>query len=151
MVKMLNLDLFVGNKDEYLTALNNKMKVVCCISKGQLSHLSVAGMVNSTHQDYLYKETKDGLFLNMVDADNIKYIPGKMISKALDYIDNELAKGNKVFVFCSLGQSRSPSIALMYLFRANLISSISEFIRIYPKYKPNTGILDYVKKYYSAT
>ena len=33
MVKMLNLDLFVGNKDEYLTALNNKMKVVRLIEE----------------------------------------------------------------------------------------------------------------------
>ena len=89
------------------------------------------------------------LYLNLVDADNVQYIPNVVINKALDFIDEHI-KDNKILVHCNLGESRSPSIGLLYLRRMGYFDGKSasqgmfEYKEIYKKFNPNHGMMDYI-------
>lgn len=157
MVKIGSLELYVGTKEEYKEAVSKDMAILCALNRadGYVTHQSEVGWTGrgcpKDHPDYLYKHTGDALYLNMIDADEGKYFDPLMINTALDFIWWHLDQGNKVFVYCSMGESRAPSLALMYLLQAGLIEESSRTIaifreRYYPKYKPRKGILEFMKR-----
>ncbi|WP_392565429.1 dual specificity protein phosphatase family protein [Utexia brackfieldae] len=131
------------------------MKIVCALNRvaGFVSHQSVVGWsgksCNKDNPDYLFKQTDDAIYFNMIDGDNPEYISDDMINPALDFIKKALDKGDKVFIYCSKGESRSPSIALMYLLENSLIereNAVAEFTsRYYEKYLPKRGNLEYIQ------
>jgi protein-tyrosine phosphatase len=86
----------------------------------------------------------------MIDGDNPEYVNDLMINTALEFIKNSLIKGSTVFIYCSLGESRSPSVALMYLLENQLIDKENavELFKdnFYPKYIPKLGNLGYIQK-----
>jgi len=156
MKKIGNLNLYVGTKEEYNLAVNQEMKIVCALNRvsGFVTHQSVVGWsgrgCNSDNPYYLYKETEDAIYLNMIDGTDPKYVNDDMINPTLDFIKKSLGNNDSVFIYCSLGESRSPSIALMYLLENNLIdqeNAIDVFKEdYYPKYSPKQGNLQYIQK-----
>ena len=73
-----------------------------------------------------------------------------ILKAAVDFIDDNI-KTKKVLVHCNLGRSRSPSIAMVYLAKNQIISNeynsaIEEFTKKYPEYSPGNGIEIYLKK-----
>ena len=87
------------------------------------------------------------MILNLIDADDPAYIPKEIIDAALDFIAEGLRSGHRVLVHCNQGESRSPSISLLYLAAytdavpsASLADAEAEFVTLYPKYNPKPGI-----------
>ena len=88
--------------------------------------------------------------VNFVDAKDPKYYNyqnngAKVFMQILDFMD--VNKDRKILVNCNQGQSRSPSLVLLYLAkRLMLISHNSfeeakkDFMQIYPNYLPALGI-----------
>lgn len=148
-----SLELYVGIKEEYAQADAADMSVVCAMNAGDgVSYRSVFGQTEPGDPNYLYGIIDDKIFLNLVDARDPKYIPKRLIRAALNFIDHELEKGNPVFVYCSLGESRSPSIALMYLMESGLLPKNENALRIfyesYPKFNPGEGMKKYIDENY---
>lgn len=103
---------------------------------------------------YFYKETANGLFLNLIDTDDIEYIPEIIINKTISFIDEKLIQDEKIFICCSLGESRSPSLALIYMLDKEIIE-FNNCIEIfknnyYTKYNPKKGYIDYIYKRFSS-
>lgn len=157
MKQIGDLLLYVGVKEQYQIALSKGMKIVCALNRanGYVSHQSVVKWegrgCDPRHPHYLFKLEQDSIYLNMIDGDDPKYVNDVMINPALDFINIHLGNGNEVFVYCSLGESRSPSIALMYLLEYNMIEKSSNTFQIfkneyYPNYQPKNGNLLYIKK-----
>lgn len=151
MVKVHDsLELYVGTKGEYAQADSADMSIVCAMNNGgNTSYQSVFGKTKPGDPNYLYGFAEDNkLFLNLVDAKDPKYIPKTLIRAALDFIDHELEKGRGVFIYCSMGESRSPSIALMYLMESDLISKdksgIEDFYERYPRFNPGEGMKRFI-------
>lgn len=154
MQQIGNWNIFVGTKEEYQVAVNEGMKVVCALNRanGYVTHQSVVGWsgrgCNKDNPYYLFKQTEDAIYLNMIDGENPAYVSDDMINATLAFIKSALADQHKVFIYCSLGESRSPSIALMYLLENDLLSTenaVAEFkIRYYSKYSPKRGNLEYI-------
>lgn len=155
MVKIQDLELYVGTKEEYNIAISEKMKIVCALNRanGFVTHQSVVGWqgrgCNKDNPYYLYKLTDDAIYLNMVDAEDSKYINDEMIDPALGFIHRNLTDGEKVFVYCSLGESRSPSIALMYLLEHDHIRMNADILHdfkneFYPRFNPRAGNSNYI-------
>jgi hypothetical protein len=97
------------------------------------------------HPDYLFVSKPGKLILNLIDAADPKYVPKEIIHRALDFIDENLAKGQKVLVHCNQGGSRAPTIAMLYLgYCAQLPFDFEEaeakFLESYPDYKPAAGM-----------
>jgi hypothetical protein len=156
MEQIGELRLYVGTKEEYAVARRRGMKIVCALNRanGFITHQFVVGWqgrgCNPDNPYYLYKREEGGIYLNMIDSDNPKYIHDKMINETLDFIHHNLNDGQEVLIYCSLGESRSPSIALMYMLEYNLIEKSNETfdifkIKYYPNFKPKMGNLLYIK------
>lgn len=156
MKQIGDLRLYVGTKEEYAVARQRGMKIVCALNRanGFITHQFVVGWqgrgCNPDNPYYLYKREEGGIYLNMIDSEDPKYIHDKMINETLDFIHQNLNDGQEVLIYCSLGESRSPSIALMYMLEYNLIEKSNETInnfksKYYPNYLPKMGNLLYIK------
>ncbi len=82
--------------------------------------------------------------LNMVDTDSPTFFHKEMLDQALDFIDHMRVSEQNVLVHCNQGESRAPSIALLYMAcRLNALPADSleaaedEFKQIYPRYRPS--------------
>lgn len=156
MKQIPNTNIFVGTKEEYSIAKQQGMKIVCALNRanGYVTHQSVVGWqgrgCNPDNPYYFFKQETDAIYLNMIDGDDPKYVNDLMINAALNFTHQHLNAGKKVFIYCSLGESRSPSIALMYLLEYNLIPKNTDSISVfkndyYPDYQPKSGNLLYIK------
>ena len=157
MKQIKDLKLFVGTKEQYQIAQQRGMKIVCALNRASnfVSHQSAVGWqgkgCNPDSPYYFFKRDTDAIYLNMIDGPNPEYVSDTMINPALDFIHQNLSTGNEVFIYCSLGESRSPSIALMYLLENDLIEKNENTIKFfkdeyYPSYNPGNGNLLYIKK-----
>ena len=108
---------------------------------------------DKNHPNYIYYENYNHVSLNWVDGAAYLYNWSgvETFIKVLDFIDKWIQKKD-ILINCDQGQSRSPTIGLLYLAkRAKIISNDSfisakkEFIEIYPYYSPG-GIGEYVQK-----
>lgn len=106
-----------------------------------------------TDPNYLIWERGNHLVLNMVDMDK-PFSPrftNPIIKSAMMFISENI-QTKKIIIHCNQGQSRSPSIGLLYLARINKIDSTtyqtakSDFKKLYQKYSPGLGIRKYLNK-----
>ena len=165
MIKLKDTNIYVGTKEEIKQARKIGMNIVCALNRaprepGIWTHQYVVGWTgrgcNKDNPYYLYKEYEDVIFLNMIDGDDPAYISDKMINAALNFMKEKLNEDKDVFIYCSLAESRSPSIAFMYLLENDIISKDMEFSEAitifgkeyYPKYKPGMGNILYIKNRY---
>src|SRR5712692_8177662 len=105
------------------------------------------------HPEYLVVRRGNRLILNIVDADNPLFFAKEMINQALDFIDQQRADELNVLVHCNQGESRGPSIALLYMAArlhalptGALESAEQEFKELYPKYSPGVGIRGHLRQ-----
>lgn len=103
------------------------------------------------HPEYLIARRDGQLILNLVDVADVNYVAAEIVDAALEAIREHLDYG-KVLIHCNQGQSRSPSIALLYLSRytnrfagMNVDDAVAVFRELYPPYAPARGMADYVR------
>jgi len=155
MIKLLNTNLCVGTTAD-LAQINDQDWAV--VHATQTIHYKIFGWdrkfnkPNKSHPNYIYYEKDNRLSLNWVDGEALLYnwSGAETFVKILNFIDKWI-QTKKVLIHCDQGQSRSPTLGMLYLAkRAKLIPHQSfdlakaEFIKIYPYYLPS-GIGDYVK------
>ena len=98
------------------------------------------------HPEYLFAQRNNRLYLNLIDAPNPDFIDKSIIDIALDFIHQGLLNNHKVLVHCNLGESRSPSIGLLYLaiysdkLPKTFIEAEQAFRQIYHNYNPGGGM-----------
>lgn len=157
MYQISNLNLYIGTFSEAQTALNQGMRIISCTrndSKDLFSHKVMVGWRGSScsksNPSYLIYQTKDKNItsLNITDANSASYFSDKLIDPVVRHIHDSLQDGKAVYIYCSKCESRSPSLALLYLKALKILKSdnpIEEFkINYYPNYNPNKGIRDYI-------
>lgn len=119
-------------------------------------HQNQCGNPSQGDPDYLVHEAGTELYLNMVDMDRKQdhRFMEPMIAATLDYIENNVPS-QEVLIHCNQGQSRSPSLAMLYLAkRTDLVSNESyrqaaaEFQDRYPRYNSGRGIRLYLQDYW---
>jgi protein-tyrosine phosphatase len=91
------------------------------------------------------------LILNLVDAADVNYIPAEIVDAALVTIHENIG-GNRILLHCNQGQSRSPTIGLLYLLKftdrlsgLDRDAAIDAFRSIYPPYNPARGMAEYAR------
>ncbi len=115
----------------------------------------VGGKCSPTHPEYLWVRRGNRLALNLVDAPDARYFSTAIFVKALAFIDEYREAEKTVLVHCNQGQSRAPSIALLYLStRVKRWSAYQEgrewFTQyLYRAYKPGRGIAAHLEQYWS--
>ena len=162
MYKIIN-NIYVGPVSTVLFAKECGFSILGCCKyplhqqNARLTGASRDGYLKipKTEPEYYYAERDHALYCNLIDADDMKYIPDVIIERALKFIADEISDGRKVLAVCNNGVSRSPSIALMYLIREGYFDSsytFDEVLKIfrkkYPIYQPNKGMYDYTKQFF---
>lgn len=109
-------------------------------------------------KEYLYAEREHALYCNLIDAKDPAYIPDEIILKCLDFIQKEMQNDRKVLICCNQGESRSPSIAMMYMIEdgffddcRSVYNVLDRFGALYPIYNPANGmeqkVIEFWRKY----
>ena len=90
------------------------------------------------------------MVLNMVDAESPRYFPDEMVNAGLDFITERFAAGDAVLVHCNMGISRSPSMAMLWMFEHGFLDdefryAVPQFKKLYKDWMPGNGIWQYLK------
>jgi predicted protein tyrosine phosphatase len=108
-----------------------------------------------THPDYLFARRERRLYLNIVDVDDPAYIAKAIIDATLGFLDEAMRSGEPVLVHCNQGESRSPSLGLLYLAArtgvlatASLPAAEADFRKLYPRYNPKAGIRGFLARHW---
>ncbi len=152
--------LFVGSQDDYERTVQweEGWKVVqACRDPYHRRALGYTGRAApKDHPEYLLARRDDRLILNLLDADDPAYIPKAIIDAALAFIEESLELGSRVLVHCNQGQSRGPSIGLLYLAaKTEAFSGLDyeaardRFREIYPAYDPHPGVHGFLMIHWS--
>jgi hypothetical protein len=146
--------LFVGDEldEQRVRGAAGWFVVHACKEPHHRQALGYTGRAASKdHPEYLIARRPGRLILNLVDVADVAYIPPQIIDAALEAIQVNIAT-SQVLVHCNQGQSRSPTIAFLYLARyAGSFSGLSAeaataaFASIYPAYAPARGMAEYVR------
>ena len=149
-------NLYIGDQSDYEYNVRGKegwFVVHACKDPYHREALGYTGRgAPKGHPEYLIARRGNRLILNLIDSDDPQYIPKEIIDAALEFIEKGLKSGKKVLVHCNLGESRSPSIGLLYMAIKGFISNQTfedaekEFRSIYPNYFPNRGMRMFLLK-----
>ena len=147
-------NLFVGSQDDEIALRQQSGWFVIhpCKEPYHRQALGYTGRgAPKEHPEYLIAVRPGRLILNLVDVDNVAYIPPEIIDTALTAIHQNIGSA-KVLVHCNQGFSRSPTIALLYMakftdkFRSmDFETAVREFRQLYPPYAPAAGMAQYVR------
>lgn len=149
-------NLYVGNQEDYETKVFIPSEWSFVLAAKEPWHRQTLGYTgraaSKDDPEYLMAKRDNKLILNLVDAPRPEFFNKDIIDAGLDFIKEELNKGKKVLVCCNQGESRSPSIALLYLVKYKYIDvdtleeAESEFLKLYPNYNPGAGMRGFVKE-----
>lgn len=135
-------DVWIGNKVDYINSKkSDQYKYICATNTKNINPYETT------------KQVKNVLYLDLIDANDIKYINVDAIDKAILWYHNR-KPGDIFIIFCDQGYSRSPTIAAILLLikgdKRIKAKTFEEFLYkfglIYPEYKPNKGMLTYLKR-----
>ncbi len=150
-------NLFVGSQIDYeeiVAGQEGWMVLHACKEPYHRQALGYSGRAAPRdNPEYLVARRGNRLILNMVDVDNPDFFDKGMIDAGLNFIDEALQNHKKILIHCNLGESRSPSIALLYMAsRLGVLPCESlqiaeiEFKKKYPEFNPKPGILGFLEK-----
>lgn len=143
-------NFFVGNENDVYEPVDSRL--FCAKEPFHRQVIGYVGRALSVHNpDYYYKRIGNLLYLNLVDAEDPKYVSNIVINEALAFIDERLAAGDRLLALCNEGKSRSPSIAFLWMYeRGHLPQEFGEagraFKSIYPDYWPGGGMFIYLRR-----
>jgi len=154
MIQLPDTNLFIGTTDDLCQTNDQDWAFVHAT---QTIHYKIFGWNRTTNKpnrkqpNYIFYEENNLISLNWVDgaAHLYNWSGVETFNKVLDFIE-KWNRQRKILIHCDQGQSRSPTLGLLYL--AKRLKSIpndsfgdakNEFMKIYPNYLPG-GIGDYV-------
>lgn len=144
--------IFIGCESECFENKEGWAVVHACKSPCHQRAVGYSGSLNSNHPNYLVLEKENNLYLNMIDPPKPLF-KEQLFTRFLAFATESWKSGKKIFIHCNKGESRAPSLALLFLSKIlEVISNESyevakrEFLEIYPMYSPSQGIQIYLKK-----
>ena len=159
MIEIHN-NIFVGNEQDYYSIQRDSGWGIlhCCKSPFHQAMVGYSGNLQSTHPNYAYIIQGNQMALNLVDMDifnaiSVNYVEfnRNMFEQAFVFLDKQVAIGNKVLIHCNQGESRAPSLGMLYVARlgkwnwADFETTMKEFVSIFPRYSPKKNILMNIK------
>lgn len=150
----VNKNLFVGTEQDCQhTTIDGWAFIHACKYPCHAKAVGYSGSLPSTHPNYLIFKRDNHLYLNMVDMENelLPRFTDPIMTAAIRFIDSHI-KENKILIHCNQGQSRAPSIALIYLANKRVIKNgtfneaFHNFKELYKLYQPGKGIGLYINR-----
>lgn len=148
-------NLYVGNDEDARHFSFDDMSFVHACKTSHQQGVGYTGNLSKDHPLYLVYERGRELFLNLIDA-KFPLSPNfgdPIFKSAFDFIDKKI-EDMEVLIHCNQGMSRSPSIALAYMAKKDLLPNGSykeaseQFTKLYPEYNPGAGIAHYLENHW---
>lgn len=110
------------------------------------------GHLPSTNPDHALKRIENEMALNLVVMDcfseNYLSFNRDMFTTVFSFLDEYGLQGYKILIHCNQGESRAPTIGLLYIARletfeyADFDTSVQKLRKMYPAYMPKKHIFD---------
>ena len=143
--------LFIGSETDCRIGDDDWAIVHACKSPCHQRAVGYRGRLPRSHPNYLVLEESNDLYLNIIDPPGPLFMP-PLFTSFLEFAQRQWKQGRKILIHCNQGESRAPSLALLFLAKCrNEISNESfdsakhEFQRIYSYYQPGQGIQTYLR------
>jgi hypothetical protein len=151
-------NVWVGDQNATILSYNedpfeNEWYVLHCCKEPY--HRQFVGYISrgapKDHPEYLFARRGNRMALNMVDAPKPEFFSPDMIKAGLDFLEEGYKAGKKLLIHCNQGESRGPSVAMLFVYRRILHNedavlshtfeeAEAEMRQIYPAYNPGEGI-----------
>lgn len=144
--------LFIGNQNDCYDGFGDEAVVHACKSPCHQRVVKYRGSLSKQHNNYLSLQTENNLYLNMVDPTLPLFMP-ETFQTFRTFARENYDAGKRVLIHCNQGQSRSPSLALLFLAKDlkvgpgdSFATAAVNFAKRYPNYRPNRGIALFMQK-----
>jgi len=138
--------LFVGSDSDCLPGTPHQVVVHACKSPCHQEAVGYKGSLQKDHPNYLSLESDFALYLNIIDPPVPLFMIGTF-EVFLRFVGHHWDLGRDVLIHCNQGESRSPSLAMLFLASRGLIldESYEAAIESFDyKYYPSMGIEIYL-------
>ena len=152
--------LYVGDKEAVPTAEKRGMSILAACKDGSIDcHRAVLGYttLGAPKDRNYYSVQKDSkhMALNLIDTDDVNFIPDTVINAGLEFLKERYAAGKKVFSHCVAGHSRGPTMAMMFMRTIGELphgfqTSEKVFKTLYSPYSPGRGMREYARERWAA-
>jgi len=146
--------IIIGGESSCRQGDENLAVIHACKSPCHQRVLNYRGSLPKDHPNYLVLEEDKDLYLNIIDPP-IPLFKLPLFTTFVRFADKHWNESRKLLIHCNLGESRAPSLALLFLAKCkNHISNDSfesakeEFIELYPGYNPGRGIQIYLSEHW---
>lgn len=146
--------LYVGSLDDHRVGDEGWAVVHACKSPCHQHAVGYRGNLPNSHPHYLVLEQERDLYLNIIDPDAPLFMLPTFTS-FLDFSGRHWDAGRNLLIHCNQGESRAPSLALVFLAKhTKTISTMSyiaakeDFQSLYPQYRPGRGIQVYLTRHW---
>jgi hypothetical protein len=143
-------DLFVGTEADCRRGDASWAVVHACKHPCHVTAVGYSGNLSPRHPNYLVFESGDDLFLNMIDPPNPLFKP-ELFSSFLSFARRKTEEGKALLIHCNQGESRAPSLALLFLAKLagkvsddSYASARADFESLFQGYRPGRGIQTYL-------
>lgn len=159
-MREVHQDLFVGDQNDYEFTVAHLLGWAVVHACKLPYHKQAVGYSSQAaprgHPEYLVARRGARIMLNIVDTDNPAFFSKEgLIDPALNFLDEQRSKELKILIHCNQGESRAPSIALLYMAaRLGVLPTDSleaaevRFRPLYPNYFPKPGIRGHLRQYW---
>lgn len=143
--------LFIGSVSDCRSGDAEWAIVHACKSPCHKHAVGYYGSLPLLHPHYLLLEKESDLYLNIIDPSKPLFVP-PLFTTFLRFSEKQWYEGKNILIHCELGESRAPSLALIFLAKSmEVINSFSfrnaknDFQKLYPFYRPGLGIQIYLE------
>lgn len=146
--------VFVGDDADCRAAQRADITIVHACKTCHQAELKYTGSLSSVDTKYLSHERDNELFLNLIDPP-VPLFKLQSFEIFLQRTSAHYAAGESILIHCNKGQSRAPSLALVFLSkRLGVIGNGSyarareDFEALYPSYEPGKGIETFLTEHW---
>ena len=148
--------LLVGAVDDCRIGVEKLAVVHACKSPCHQQAVGYRGSLPASHPNYLVLQQEHDLYLNIIDPP-VPLFKVEIFERFLAFARTKYDSGASVLIHCNQGESRAPSLALLFL--AKHIGALPDpsfedakhaFVRFFPAYQPGIGIQRFLADNWAA-
>lgn len=144
--------LYVGNDIDCRSGNKDWGVVHACKHPCHQRAVGYTGNLNPSHPNYLVLDKENDLFLNIIDPPRPLFKP-QLFTSFLEFTLKQWERGKKILIHCNQGESRAPTLAMMFMAKhlndiptSTFSEARTEFEKQFPGYRPGNGIQIYLNQ-----